>query len=187
MTSGSSFASRLPPAPPELTARGISLIVEQPEHRDFLRRLYTSVRWEELAPAGWPDNARIDFLSRQFDMQDHHYKTHYYDAAFGVVVQGETPIGRLYLHQGPTDLRIVDISFLPDSRGGGIGTALLRAVFELGREAGTGVSIHVEMFNHGARRLYERLGFEQTEDKGVYHRMDWFPPGVKKSAADAAA
>jgi predicted GNAT family acetyltransferase len=30
------------------------------------------------------------------------------------------------------------------------------------------LSIHVEVFNAGARRLYERYGFALAEDKGVY-------------------
>ena len=34
--------------------------------------------------------------------------------------------------------------------------------------AGRSLSIHVEVFNTGARRLYERFGFALAEDKGVY-------------------
>lgn len=171
--------TRLPPVPPDLATRGIALRIETPEDREFLRRLYASIRWEELEPTGWPEAARLAFLSQQFELQDHHYKTHYAGAAFAIITEAGVPIGRLYLHQGPTDLRIMDIAFLPSHRGLGLGSALLRAVFDLGRAAGTNVSIHVEMFNVGARRLYERLGFVQTEDKGVYLRMDWSPEGVR--------
>jgi hypothetical protein len=38
--------------------------------------------------------------------------------------------------------------------------------------AGKPLRIHVEGFNP-ALRLYERLGFRQIEDKGVYLFMEW--------------
>lgn len=175
---GAILSTPLPPVPPELAARGIGIRLETAEDREFLRRLYTSVRWEELEPTGWPEAMRVNFLSQQFDMQDHHYKLHYAESAFAIVTEHGEPVGRLYLHQGPRDLRIVDISLLHGYRGIGIGGALLKSVFDMGTKAGTSVSIHVEIFNHKARRLYEKLGFVQTGDKGVYQRMDWYPPGL---------
>lgn len=166
----------LPPAPPVLAAAGIELREEEPADLDFLRRLYLSVRWEELETVEWPREAKIVFLSQQFEFQTRHYRQYYPGAAFGIVTDGEAPVGRLYLHQGSEDLRIIDISLLPSHRGRGIGAALIGAVFELGRQAGTKVSINVEFFNHNARRLYDRLGFVQGESNGVYYRMDWTPP-----------
>ncbi|WP_049976294.1 GNAT family N-acetyltransferase [Azospirillum sp. B506] len=172
-------ATVLPPVPPVLAARGLGLRPETDQDQEFLRTLYVSVRWEELAPADWTDDAKVGFLSQQFIFQTRHYKTHYAGAAWGIITDGGDPVGRLYLHQGPSDLRIVDISLLPSHRGRGIGAGFIRAVFAQGAAAGTGVSIHVEMFNHAARRLYERLGFVQTgDDTGVHRRMDWFPPST---------
>lgn len=34
--------------------------------------------------------------------------------------------------------------------------------------SGRTLSIHLEVFHSGARRLSERFGFELTQDKGVY-------------------
>lgn len=169
-------ATMLPPTPPALAAAGIGLRDERPEDADFLRRLYLSVRWEELETVNWAEEAKVAFLSQQFDFQTRHYRQYYQGAAFGIVTDGEEPVGRLYLHQGAQDLRIIDISLLPSHRGRGFGAALIGAVFELGRQAGTKVSIHVEFFNRNARRLYDRLGFVQGESNGVYYRMDWTPP-----------
>jgi ribosomal protein S18 acetylase RimI-like enzyme len=67
------------------------------------------------------------------------------------------------VHRGDTEIRIVDIALLPEHRGKGIGTRLLRDVIAQGKR----VTIHVERMNP-ALRLYERLGFEVAEDKGVY-------------------
>ena len=77
------------------------------------------------------------------------------------------PVGRLYVDRWPREVRIVDISLLPEHRGRGLGGALLAAVFAEADAAGKPVSIHVERFNP-ALRLYTRLGFAFREDKGVY-------------------
>jgi ribosomal protein S18 acetylase RimI-like enzyme len=68
-------------------------------------------------------------------------------------------------------IRVVDIAFMPEHRGSGIGTRLFRELFDEGDAAGKPVSIHVEIFNP-ARTLYERLGFVVKEDKGVYLLME---------------
>jgi ribosomal protein S18 acetylase RimI-like enzyme len=70
------------------------------------------------------------------------------------------------------EIRIMDIALLPEHRGVGIGTGLLRELQEEARAAGKSLSIHVEKFNP-ALRLYERLGFQPQEDKGVYLLMVW--------------
>jgi ribosomal protein S18 acetylase RimI-like enzyme len=74
----------------------------------------------------------------------------------------------------PGDLRIVDIALLPEFRAQGLGSGLIEAVFAAARVTGSKVSIHVENFNP-ARRLYERLGFIEVGEHGVYRRMEWQP------------
>lgn len=179
VSTNSAAPTPLPPVPPELSARGMGLRRETEQDTEFLRRLYISVRWEELAGVDWTDEAKLAFLGDQFVFQSRHYKRHYSGAAWGIVTDAGTPVGRLYLHQGPADLRIIDISMLPSHRGLGIGSSLIRAVFEQGRAAGTAVSIHVEVFNLAARRLYDRLGFVPGDTGGGVHlRMDWVPPSA---------
>ena len=103
----------------------------------------------------------------QFEAQDAWYRENYPQASFDVVVAGGEPIGRLYVHRGREEIRIVDIALLPEHRGGGVGTSLLRDLLAEADAAGKSVTIHVERLNP-ALRLYERLGFELAEDKGVY-------------------
>lgn len=147
---------------------------QTPDDAPFLAGLYLSVRWEELAASGWPDEAKRAFLLDQFRLQTVHYAKAYYDAEFSIVEENGEPVGRLYLFRGERDLRIVDISLLPQARGRGLGTALIQAVFEEARGAGKTVSIHVETFNP-ARNLYRRLGFKDIEARGPYWLMEWSP------------
>ena len=66
----------------------------------------------------------------------------------------------------------MDIALLPAHRGQGIATCLLRDLQHQAAADDKSLTIHVESFNP-ARRLYQRLGFQVTEDKGVYQLMEW--------------
>src|SRR3954470_16136810 len=138
----------------------------------FLAAVYASTRWDELAPTGWSDEEKTVFCRRQFDAQSVHYREHYPGAAFQVIEKDGRGIGRLYVARWEKEIRIVDISLLPEARETGIGTKLLRDLQEEARSAGKSLTIHVERFNR-ALGLYQRLGFRQIEDKGVYLLMKW--------------
>ena len=115
----------------------------------------------------WDDAQKAAFLRQQFDAQDAWWRENYADASFDVIVVDGEPAGRLYVHRGPSDIRIVDIALLPEHRGGGIGTSLLEELSAEADAAGKSLTIHVERMNP-ALRLYGRLGFSVAEDKGVY-------------------
>lgn len=159
----------------------ISFRTETEDDLEFLCRLYMSTREEELRPVPWPVEQKIAFLVQQFEAQRSHYYGNYDKAEFLVILENDVPIGRLYLHRRPEDLRIVDIALMPEHRRRGIGGMLLRELIERSRGEGLTVSIHVE-FNNPAMHLYERLGFRQIESSGVYHLMEWRP----ENEADAS-
>jgi ribosomal protein S18 acetylase RimI-like enzyme len=160
--------------PEELSRRGIALRGETDADFSFLQALYCAVRWPELEPTGWPDAAKHAFLSTQFSYQFRHYDAHYPETDFGIIEQDGKPIGRLYLDRGIPELRIVDVSLMPETRNAGIGTALLLAVCAEAQVEGRFVGIHVEKFNP-AQRLYRRLGFAVAGENGPYWRMEWRP------------
>lgn len=115
----------------------------------------------------WDDGQKEAFLRMQFDAQDRWYREHYAGASFDVVEVDGEPAGRLYVHRSRSEVRIVDIALLPEHRGKGVGTELLRQVIDEADAKGQRVTIHVEHFNPAAT-LYARLGFTVAEDKGVY-------------------
>lgn len=153
-------------------AREVSLRPATPDDRDLLFRVYASTREEELAPVPWPPGAKEAFLRQQFDAQDAWWRTHYTGAAFEVVVVDGRDAGRLYLWEGPSEIRVVDVALLREARRGGVGTTLIRGVQARAAAAGKTVTIHVERMNP-ALALYERLGFRLVEDKGVYLFLSW--------------
>jgi GNAT superfamily N-acetyltransferase len=108
----------------------------------------------------------------QFAAQAQYYREHYPNTSFDVIVLDDQPVGRLYVSRWTDEIRIVDIALLPEFCGRGIGTSLLRQLQQEALAARKPLRIHVERFNP-ALRLYERLGFTQIEDKGVYLFLEW--------------
>ena len=133
---------------------------------------------EELAVVPWDDAQKDAFLRMQFDAQDAWWRENYAAASFDVILVDGEPAGRLYVHRGPSEIRIVDIALLPEHRGSGIGTRLLEELLAEGDAAGKSVTIHVERMNP-ALRLYERLGFSVAEDKGIYLFLERPPRTIR--------
>jgi ribosomal protein S18 acetylase RimI-like enzyme len=178
-----------------LSQPGIGLRVETAADLDFQVALYTSVRWEELAPVEWPDTAKRDFLAQQARLQHAHYLEHYPGAELLVItapaklaadrgdtenlwIDGAAPerkcIGRIYLRSGKSEIRLMDIALFPPYRGQGTGRCLIEALQSEGAARSLDVTLHVEPTNP-AQRLYQRLGFTLIEQRGVYDFLGWSP------------
>ena len=142
------------------------------EDLPFLFALYASTRADEMRMVQWNDGEKLAFLEMQFRAQKSHYEEFYSDAEHLVIEKDGAPIGRLYIDRAPEDIRIVDIALLPEARGGGIGTMLLREILDEAAASSRVVSIHVEIYNP-AKHLYERLGFQYVETTGIYQLMKW--------------
>jgi ribosomal protein S18 acetylase RimI-like enzyme len=142
--------------------------------RVFLVELYASTREAELAQVDWDEATKRAFVEHQFNAQDAHYRGNYPGATLDVIEVDGVPAGRLYVHRGASDIRIMDIALAPAFRGRGIGTALLRELMAEADESGRKLSIHVEL-NNPARSLYDRLGFLPAGEHGVYVLMERAP------------
>ena len=122
----------------------------------------------------WDDAGKEAFLRMQFTAQDRHYHDQMPDASYQVVLVDGEPVGRLYVDRRADEIHVVDIAFLPEHRGRGLGTSLMRDVLAEGDAAAKRVTIYVERFNP-ALRLYERLGFAHVADQGIYLLLERAP------------
>jgi ribosomal protein S18 acetylase RimI-like enzyme len=145
-----------------------------PADEPFLLELYASTREDELAIAPWTPEQKSAFLEMQFDAQDRDYRGRHPDASFDVIDVGGKRAGRLLVHRGSEEFRVLDISLLPAWRGRGIGGELMLGLIAEAHAQGKPVRIHVERFNR-ARALYERLGFREVAEAGVYVLMECPP------------
>ncbi len=139
-----------------------------------MRRLYASTREEEMTHFPFDEAQKRAFLDQQFAAQFEHYGIHYPTVERNIIEKDGVPVGRLWIDEWREQIRLVDIALMPEARGAGIGSRLLRDVLDRGQRAGKPVTIHVEAFNP-ALRLYQRLGFEKVDTNGVYFLMRWTP------------
>jgi ribosomal protein S18 acetylase RimI-like enzyme len=150
----------------------ISLRPITPEDEPFLARLFASTRADELELTNWGEEQKAAFCRMQFTAQSAHYQKHYSDASFDIIERGGVAAGRLLVWRSGKEILIVDIALLPEHRGAGIGTKLLKELQEEAKAAGKPLTIHVEKYNP-ALRLYGRLGFQRIEEQPVYLLMEW--------------
>jgi ribosomal protein S18 acetylase RimI-like enzyme len=170
--------------PPELASKGFACRPESEADLDFLLRLYASTREREMALAPWTPAQKAAFLTQQFYAQRKHYRGLGETCAFLVLERDGEPVGRLYLNQEGGNLHLVDISLLPPCRRGGVGSALLRALQARVEAEGKVLRAFVEKTNP-ARRLYQRLGFAEIDDQGLYMEIEWSPAGLASSSSEA--
>ncbi len=141
----------------------------------FLRQLYGSTREDEMAMvADWSEAQKTQFLDQQFHAQHTFYMDQFKSAKFELVLIDGKPIGRLYKERRPDEIRLIDIALLSEHRQKGYGRQLMEGVLAEGASLGLPVRIHVER-NNPAMRLYDRLGFKNIGDTGVYFLMEWKP------------
>ena len=134
------------------------------EDVDFLQTVYASTRADELTQLPWNEEQRSAFIRMQFTAQRQHYLKHYPNARQDLILVEDQPIGRLYVNR-EVEIHIIDITLLPDHRGHGIGTSILKALIDEATEAHMATTIYVETFNR-SRQLFERLGFKEKEKEG---------------------
>lgn len=155
----------------------ISLRPVQPADAPFLLEVYASTRATEMALVAWNDEQRHAFVSSQFAAQQDFYSQNYPRADYSIVLSNGRPVGRLYLAKEQDQLRIVDVTVLPEDRNAGIGSFLLKELQEEAIRSGRPLRIYVENFNPSLR-LFERIGFQPIEELGVHLLMQWSPqPG----------
>lgn len=141
---------------------------------ELLYRIYASTREDELAVVPWDASTKEAFLRMQFAAQDSYYRANFPGASYDLIVSDEEVLGRLYVDRGKTTWLVIDLALLPEHRGQGTGTRLLTEVLAGATAAGKPVQVHVERLNP-ARHLYDRLGFTQIADEGVYLLLEWKP------------
>jgi len=143
-----------------------------PDDEPFLLEVYGSTRDEELALTGWDEQQRGVFLKMQLDAQHVHYRGQYPAAEYLVILMNGDAVGRVYLAQTADEIRILDITVLPEKRGAGIGTAIVEALKPVAEATDKQLGIYVESFNRSLV-LFERLGFVRSGENGYSYLMRW--------------
>lgn len=153
-----------------LAGSGCLLRAVTPADAAFIAMVYASTRSEELQQVEWTGAQKAAFTDWQSAQQEKHYAAHYPEAERLVIEQAGEAIGRIYVDTAPAEVRLMEVTLLPQWRRRGIGTRLLGIVLGYADGLGLSASLHVEPFNP-ARRMYARAGFATVETRGIYDFM----------------
>jgi len=143
------------------------------EDASFLLALFVERNSPKFAALEWDDiqlrpvlqmqyRARIKGFAQQFSgLQD-----------FVICDIQQQPIGELLLNHSAGEIRVVDLCISSAYQGRGIATQLLS---ELQYTAATKAAMITLSVDHGnpARRLYERLGFQEIASDALQVEMHW--------------
>ncbi len=144
------------------------------EDEAFLLEVYASTRALELSLVPWSDEQRETFLRFQFDAQHSHYRTQFPEASYEIIFNNTERVGRLYVLRDTAEIRVLDLTVLPQHRNAGIGTLLMRDLLTEAGQTAKPVSIWVEQFNP-SQTLFRRLGFSTIQEDGYNYLMQWSP------------
>jgi RimJ/RimL family protein N-acetyltransferase len=159
------------------TARGpFTLRPERPEDADFLNALFRSHMLANVAAMPVDDDMKESLLRMQFRSQAMTYRAQYPDARFDVLERDGTPFGRLIVHEDAGVATFVDFALLPDSRGGGLGTAVIQRVLDWVAERCAVVRLSIVWHNEASLRMTRRVGFVQVGETPPHVEMEWRRP-----------
>ena len=143
----------------------------------FLRALFRATRAPEFAALGLADEALESLLAMQYAAQDRSYRAQHPGAAFDVVQRDGASIGRLSVDRTGEAIRVLDIALMPEHRGRGIGTGLLRAL--IAEAAGSDRAIRLAVVRtNPALTLYRRLGFVAAGGDEVHLELERAPEPI---------
>ena len=139
----------------------------------FLRALFRTTRESLLQAMPLAEAQRAVLCDMQFRAQAAGYRDAHPGADYFVVCDAAAePIGRLTRASRDDALVLVEIALVPQARGHGIGTSLVRALQSEARSRGIALELSVESTNP-ALRLYRRLGFAASAHDGIRYSMRW--------------
>jgi ribosomal protein S18 acetylase RimI-like enzyme len=142
---------------------------------DFLYQVYAGTRAEELSAFGWNQAQQESFLRMQFKAQQRAYGWQFPGAEHFIILLDDELAGRLIVVRTSHELRLTDISLLPEHRNLGAGTVLVKDLQAEASAEELPLRLRVFKANAAARRFYERLGFSQTGESDTHLMMEWRP------------
>src|SRR4051812_20643688 len=145
------------------------------EDEEFLLHLYGTTREEEIRSWGWAEAQAQLFLKMQFTARQRSYQATFPDAEYLLILSNKIPIGQKIVERATDMVRLIDIALLPQWRGSGIGSSLLKELLEECRAKNLPLELKVLKNNLAAVRLYERMGFSTRGEDEMYREMTRHP------------
>ena len=125
----------------------------------------------DLGAEAWPEPMRSHLLGVQYEARRRARDA--YPGSVSYIVQADgIDAGWIVVSEAPEQLRLVEIMVLPECRDKGIGSVAIAEALRIHQAKQKPVRLDVNPMNHGAIRLYERLGFRIVERDPVRFVME---------------
>jgi GNAT superfamily N-acetyltransferase len=138
-----------------------------------LFQLYTAVRSQDFEMTGCASELRDRILAFQFAAARRSYRERFPEADWRLILLEGAAVGWLVVDRRESEICCVDIALVADARRQGIGSHLLRALQQEAAIEGKPVTLTVQRANHGARAVYDRLGFRSIAETDCHVWMEW--------------
>jgi RimJ/RimL family protein N-acetyltransferase len=154
---------------------------EHDQDGDFLYRLFRSHALAAFGPLPVDDAMKESLVRMQFASRTATYRSQYPDALFAILERDGSPFGRVVVDEPPKGSSggtacIVDLELMAESRGGGIGSALMTSlVLWLGQRC-EAVRCTVLAGNEASLRMCRRAGFVPVADNPPHVELEWRRP-----------
>ncbi len=166
---------------PAVNPLDLSLRPAQARDETFLRAVHDAGRaWDlQVLRNQLDDHAWDALLKQQYDAQHADYFDRRALARYAVVEWCQTGIGRIYADFSDEEIRLVDLIILPEYRGRGIASIIVRGLCGEAAKRRVPLRLHVHPLNP-VRRLYARLGFREIGGQtGGFREMEWRSPALE--------
>lgn len=173
---------------PAVNPLDLSLRPAQAKDEPFLRAVHDAGRaWDlQILRNQLDDHAWDALLKQQYDAQHADYFNRRALARYAVVEWCGTGIGRIYADFSEAEIRLVDLIILPEYRGRGIASIIVRGLCSEAAKRRVPMRLHVHPMNP-ARRLYARLGFREIGGPpGGFKEMEWRAPSLEGALSGRA-
>lgn len=153
---------------------GLHVRAAMPSDATFIEQLYKSTRLDlDLINA---DEEFIDEIKRsQFVAQTASYEELFPNALSLLIEYHEQKVGRVILDFGHNEILVVDISFIPEARGKGLGGGVMRSFIHCSKQTQLPLRLSVLQENIAAKKFYQSLGFVFDEHRCPRDYLMYFP------------
>jgi len=155
-----------------MAEESITLRPATEDDRELLLALYKSSRGDDLRGLEWDEERIGEFLDMQYEAHQKFLINDHPNMQDQIVLSSGEPVGHLAIEQRTEEIRLVDVTLLPEHRQRGTGTLLIQELQTQAAAAQRPLRLQVIRFNR-AVNLFERLGFRRTSETGTHFQMEW--------------
>ena len=155
----------------------------RPEDEPFLRTLRGQADSDRLFMNYWRGDDAEEEKRKILDLQFRAKSAHHNilrancETRENVIEMDAAPIGYFVVSGGREELRLVEIAFVREWRGKGLGQMVIGATMEECKKSSRVLRLCVEINNIRAMQLYASLGFYAIDDMVHHLLLEWNPKG----------